>query len=190
MQSGTKRRLHSDDRSDAKGITGWLNYYREKPEYQYFDQLIRDMNEVDRLAAKAGYPEWPYKGFLSKKTAPYFERINPFFKRYPLAYALGAPTKSGWSESVEGKARDIHFAFILRAAKRGLLKLLDQCNFCKRWFVPRREDQKYCSNSCREKAFRGSDEGKAKRAAYMKRYREGLRRRDRESLLVSKKRKG
>lgn len=179
----------SDPRPDAIAVAGFLNEQGGSPELEGIEQLVRDINEIDRLAAEAGYPNVPFTGTLGRKTAPLFQRINPYFQKCQMVYTLGVPTRLGWREAVETKVESIPNAFILRAAVRGILKLLDECNFCKRWFVPRREDQKYCSNKCREKAFRGSDEGKAKRAAYMKRYREGLRRRDRESLRVGRKRK-
>jgi hypothetical protein len=194
MDESRKRRLQphvldledSDDRSDAKAIASILNDLRKMPECVGFDELVRNISLIDGLAAGAGYPNWPFKGALHKKTAPLFERIRPYFEKHRLVYTLGFPTRTGWRESIEGKVRDIPFAFVLRGATRGLLRLLVQCSRCMRWFVSRRKDHKFCSIACREKAFRCSDEGKAKRAAYMKRYREGLRRRDRESLRVSR----
>lgn len=197
MQLNIKRglRVHlfdledSDDRSDADAIAGILNDCSGEPKYEGLSQLVKNMKEVERLAAESGYPSWPYKGFLRKKTDPLFERINPFFKKHRLVLSLESPSKFGWRECLLGKARDLPFSIIVWAAERGLLGLLSECNSCHRWFAARRVDHKYCSNSCREKTFRGSNEGKAKRAAYMKRYRAGLRRRDHESLRISKKRK-
>lgn len=42
---------------------------------------------------------------------------------------------------------------------------------CGTWFFGKRENHMFCSDSCRDKEFRSTPEGKKKRRLYMKRYR-------------------
>ena len=58
---------------------------------------------------------------------------------------------------------------------------------CEKWFYARRTDQEYCGSPvCRQRVYaskKKSPEDKAKRAAYMRKYRKILRERDKPSLL-------
>jgi hypothetical protein len=176
----------SDARSDASEFAEILNDIRAKEPDSEVIKLAKDLREIERLAAKAGFPKYPYKGWLRRKTDPLFKRISPIFDK--VRYELGWPSEWGWQETIAAKVKDIPLGFIIIAARQGFLRHIDECHLCGGWFLSRKRDHKFCSSECREKAFRKSDEGRAKRAAYMKRYREGLRRLEQNYLRDSKRR--
>ena|SRR5215472_7625253 len=72
------------------------------------------------------------------------------------------------------------YLVVLKLQKARLLHRLRRCNQCREWclaYHPSRD--RFCSDSCRERAHRESrktPEGRTKRAAYMRAYRETLRR--------------
>lgn len=41
----------------------------------------------------------------------------------------------------------------LRTEQVTYLAVEHRCEFCSRWFVPRRSDAQYCSDTCRVKAY-------------------------------------
>src|SRR5580700_4422524 len=100
-----------------------------------------------------------------------------------LVVAFGEPRRDGWSlvevllpshPEESGREAYLDGLLVFNAAVHGYLRLVSQCDSCGHWFVRHREDHRYCSAECREKAFRGSDEGKIKRAKFMREYRARL----------------
>ena len=63
----------------------------------------------------------------------------------------------------------------LRLAQRGLLNRIKQCKTCSRPMYAKHSNYRFCSSKCRENFFTQTDEHRAKKAAQMRRYREGLR---------------
>jgi hypothetical protein len=107
--------------------------------------------------------------------------------RNDFAKLIGAMNESAhWHDSlsrrmhVGGRLEGVRSFFALQAiealSKDGSLRQIRQCQSCARWLFAKNRRQRFCSGPCREKAFRKSDEGKAKRAAYMSGYRERLKR--------------
>jgi len=60
-----------------------------------------------------------------------------------------------------------------RLAATGDIMKLRRCDFqrCQKWYVARLKRQRFCSAACRLRAYFGTEEGKKKRAAYMRNYR-------------------
>ena len=195
MQHVTKRRLQphyiqlesSGAQRDACSLAEILNDERITSKFSEIFSLVRDLKEIERLAEVAGFPKRPYRGALLRKTAPIFERVEPLLQKG--SYILDRPTESGWQEAIHSRVKDSLFAIVLISAREGLLRRLAECRNCRRWFGTRKKNHLYCSSECRQKAFRKSERGKAKRAAYMRRYREGLRRLEKNYLRASKERR-
>jgi hypothetical protein len=72
-----------------------------------------------------------------------------------------------------------------RLGQMGLLDRVRQCPTCGLWIFARFERERFCSSPCREKAFRGSAEGKRKRREYMRGYRARINRMDLNNLKAS-----
>jgi len=189
-----------DEMADAKQVAAELNRGRGMPGFRQTEQLVRDLNEIDQIARNVEYPssiEAVYTGQLGEMAKRLRLRVDRFLGAVDFKVLLGMPSQYGWSapyelsfkKRVNKSRRHIYtpVGFILDAAFSGHLRSVAQCNICQTWFVMRKKDHRSCSNSCREKDFRSSDNGRAKRASYMRRYRAGLRRRDRENLRISRK---
>jgi hypothetical protein len=52
------------------------------------------------------------------------------------------------------------------------LHLVRPCHNCRRFFFARRADAEFCSNNCRVTHWKHTPEGRAKHAAYMRKYRQ------------------
>jgi hypothetical protein len=148
--------------------------------------IIRYLNHVDDLARQAGYPKGPYVGRLDNATCQDFLSIDSYYSRHKYELGLGFPQASGWglagvmdkrrlltrsSRSTDASNEYAISLVIFQAAVAGILRLIRQCKNCRRLFVGKKGLPKYCSDSCREKAFRSTPEGKSARAAYMRAYR-------------------
>jgi len=73
---------------------------------------------------------------------------------------------------------------IRHLAEDGRLRLIRECETCGRWFLAHRPSPKYRfhSNACRDKYWRKTPEGKAKRRDFMRGYRERLKKREEAKL--------
>jgi hypothetical protein len=58
---------------------------------------------------------------------------------------------------------------VIRLAKQRKLSHLRKCR-CNRWFLATRQDQQFCSASCRHRAYEQTEAFKVKRRDYMRRY--------------------
>jgi hypothetical protein len=181
-------------------LAGILNELRKfnTPNYEKLERLVHDMTSLDRLLASVGYPQnlESVKNLKLRNTASALKaRIDQYWSEFTYRASPDLPAQSGWGINLQWQVTKdspkgtvyIVGLYIFEGAFRGLLRHISQCKSCNQWFVALRKDQKFCSGKCREKTFRGSSDGKAKRAAYMRRYRAGLKRRDRENLRVTEK---
>jgi len=193
-------------RSWAESLVRALNGGRGDRKVEGVRQLVRDINECDRLLAGRGYPRATRRdelpelriGECGEQVEALMERIDEAYKKLLCQPKLLCPTKSGWigeweyrtpnGRTVTGPTQ-IWLAAVYGLAVGGLLGQVRECKACKRWLFARRKDQRFCSGGCREKDYRSSQEGRAKRTAYMRRYRNGLRRRDEENLRVARKKR-
>lgn len=148
-------------------------------------QLVGDINTIDEFARGKGYPNhfWAIGALggakLRNDIDERFGRVENVFKKYSVTIVPWQPSKRGWTgtysltgvgaESV-GNIR-AGALVIWNAAAAGVLRGVHQCLHCHRWFAARKADQKFCTSTCREKAFRTTDSGRAARAQYMRQYR-------------------
>lgn len=56
-------------------------------------------------------------------------------------------------------------------AASGSLSSVRRCEKCRKWYAARRQDQRFCSLACRQEDYISSSHGRAKRTAYMRKYR-------------------
>jgi hypothetical protein len=178
-------------------VSDFLNRLHSKPENHRLEQIFKDMNELDRLARDVGYPRDLAKriqgGSLGPRAATLHSNIRRLWDKMEFTAVLGLPGKGGWEIDFcappEQFDKLLAGSLLLHMATGGLLRFFVDCPTCGKWFIARRKNQRFCSQGCREKNFRSSDAGKAKRARYMQGYRERLKRRDRENLRVTKNKK-
>src|SRR5262249_53511818 len=140
-------------------------------------QLVRDINALDGIV-----PVLETKKNLIKT------RINKQFKHLRIGVSLNEPGKFGWDSELSAHPRfpGQWKLWIWNMAAQGSLRAIRECS-CGKLFYSRKHGHKFCSDRCREKDFRGSPQGREKRRNYMRKYREGLRRRDVENIRVGKR---
>lgn len=188
METINVRRLHKGYafKRDIDGyvVAGWLLLYANAPEGREFVELLNDLRQLwtksetrvaeickvtrkvqIRLKRLFGPPI--FLGFDSR------DENNPMIScRF---YRPAFPHAQLIAESFENLGR------------LGLLDRIRQCRCCGLWLFAKFKRQWYCSGTCREKAFRSSKEGRKKRAEYMSKYREKLKRLD-EALIRTARR--
>ncbi len=93
----------------------------------------------------------------------------------------------GWEWDEPGKAGRPLQA-ILELVRLGLIERLRRCANapCNQWLYASYKRQRFCSQACREKSFRSTDEGRRKRREYMRLYRADLKRRSETFLRLSR----
>jgi cobalamin biosynthesis Mg chelatase CobN len=89
------------------------------------------------------------------------ERLNENFA-YGLHLYCGDPTRRQEFKLL---------AALLAVFTSGNARHIRQCPVCQRWFHARQQDQRYCKNKCRQKAWQKIPEVKTKRDNYNKEYR-------------------
>jgi hypothetical protein len=181
----------------AAVVAGELNRCHGRSGFDRTEQLVRDFNELERLARKKGYPssiDDIYLGRLGERAKELRLHIDKFLSAVELRVLLGMPGKDGWNRHYDFRPETdqqiYHLAgFILDAAFSGQLAKVTECQTCRKWFAAWKQDHQYCSERCRQKYFRSTPEGKAKWAASMRRYRAALKRRDMNRLKAAKRAK-
>ncbi len=161
-------------------------------------QLIEDIHEADRIAARTSYsidakPKM-LPGERRYRLKELLDRIEIVGSKARVSVHLFYPSKNGWHSGWKywgpgnRRVRDIQLLFDIQRvcdlASAGLIRRVRRCQLCSLWYVARRNHQEFCTARCRERSFRSSKQGRTARAAYMRRYRAGLRRRDRENLKI------
>jgi hypothetical protein len=208
MKELEQRRLrikhHFQIEAPDKGLTSatemarLLNKERGSRGMDQIEELIININELGQIAKGVKYPRDALKeadeGRLGPRASELIESINFFFDAHEYHATLGNPTSDGWGlgfvfriapKKEEGSSQ-FFGAIVLAAAYQGYLALLRSCRTCGLWFAAKRTVHRFCSGACREKTFRASAEGRVKRAAYMRGYRQRLKKRDVENLRIAR----
>jgi hypothetical protein len=169
-------------------------------------ELVRDLNQLEEIGRTHGFPHVDiiekfsshpeaYPGY-DKSSVKRMKNIQAAFKPYRLVPTPAYPQKDGWKfhwlhpwgtgSNTNRSVRWVFYAVIHDLAVAGRLRWVRECDFCHMWFFGRRDDQGFCSPSCREKVWRTSLRGRTKRAAYMRGYRKRLDRMYRNVLKAAK----
>jgi hypothetical protein len=205
--------LVSSGKSAVGLLIRQLNASGRKRGVQEPRELVRNVNEVDRLIREKGYPNTRstanlfdrpgnLKAGLGKRgfdagTLRLLSEIQRGFSSFKLTLWPLVPEKRGWKfycqnpwAGTPGNRRALSWVFlavICDLAVAGRLRRVRECDSCRRWFFGCKDEQRFCSDTCREKWWRATPAGKAKRAEYMRGYRGRLRRRDREILGICRR---
>jgi hypothetical protein len=195
-----------------------LNATGEGPDVQAVREMVRNMNEVDRIVRSKGYltvvnqrvgstvdelamnleAQLDKHGF-DKSVLELMTKIRATYEAFSLRLRPVFPMKHGWQFSwmnpwsgdpeQRGLVAWTFLSIIHDFAQAGYLNRVRECKICGKWFFAYRESPRFqfCSDECREKHWRTSPQGKEKRAAFMRNYRSGLKRRKRENLRWSNK---
>ena len=187
----------------ASDLVDYLNCFLNPPHLDRIERTVAALNELDRLMEETRYDPNTYlaieNGKFGKEAQRLSELVRDFDSKYRIGVRLGMPGPNGWSRIHTyfdrwpgGKPKDEGYMaaiFVLDAAYQGFLRQISKCSQCGKWFVMKRDDQRFCSGKCREKEFRSSDAGRMKRANYMRQYRARLKRRDEANLKDNRKRR-
>jgi hypothetical protein len=173
----------------------------------YLDQsqlaeLIGNINALDELAERAGYPHGDRNeivGALGSKARELQRCIDRQMDGVRLSPVFIGPTKRGWirlwrtTENYSGNANPLRRAVfdgavlaILDLAERGKLRNVRRCEECRQWYFARKRRQRFCKDKCRLADHRASPAGKAKWAAYMRRYRTSESQRKHEQIRLAR----
>lgn len=200
--------LLSTGPSAIRLLLNQLNATGDKEDGVRVREMVRDMNEIDGIVRSKGFPvstdakfsfdletEWNSLG-LGDAVQDRMKRVRATFERFKLRLRPVCPLENGWKFhmmtpwSGDPKKRGLilwtFLSIIHDLALEGRLTQVRECNFCHRWFFGRRNDQGFCSPSCREKDWRTSPRGRTKRAAYMRRYRQREEQRNQNALKTAK----
>jgi len=130
------------------------------------EENIRRWEKTDPIAAEIGRLNLEIRQELDKYTF------------VPRLHVSSLETRVGWLPASRGQERSVHHALgaLLWLVERGLLNTLAQCATCGRWFCSQRSrgpsDKRFCDARCQQKYYKSSPEWKARRAEYMRRYRQ------------------
>jgi hypothetical protein len=163
------------------------------PDVQAIREAVRKLNEIDRRIREKGYPgseskvglfdnpgnleiELRKRGF-DDATRRLLNEIQRELGDFKVTMWPAYPTRSGWKINwmISGFAPDspklvywMNKALIHDLAAAGLLRSVRECDFCQDWYFARKGDQRFCKPYCRERYHRSTEEGKAKKAKYMR----------------------
>jgi hypothetical protein len=183
------------------------------PEFEQIRELVRNLNALDGLVRQKGFPRTTQdlldlgvddvqmrkalqrQGF-DRRAIPLVKKVRSAFASFKLAVRPVFPLENGWKFFLVHPGARSHnpksflnmdLGWVHELAANGRLRMVRECTDCKKWYLARREDQRFCSSNCRERDYRVSDRGKAKRAAFMRGYRDRLKRRDEAIARLARK---
>jgi len=158
-------------------------------------ELFTVMKEFERAARRiglsgdtvdfdAGAPYMQAQGF-SVSEAKRFQKIGRIFDESKFSLSPFFDEENGWQftweplETLTPAAEKLasYLAGIQALGAAGLLSFIRKCLLCGRWYVAVKEvQQRFCTPACRKKHYLTTEEGRRKRAAYMRRSRANERR--------------
>jgi hypothetical protein len=140
-------------------------------------QLIRALNEVDRIARAKGYPrrEDLLRYADGKEAKILLAKIEATMRPVWLSPRPISPSSGGWKtiwHTDTGTLFNFVVAPILNWAMNGQLTRLSECAACGEWFVKARNlmSRRFCCVNCRTSSDRKSPKGRQRRRTYMHEY--------------------
>jgi hypothetical protein len=160
-------------------------------------EMVRNMNEVDRAIERNGGTKfWNLYDSMQRPDRKQRKELlkngfdNSFIERmaaiqgecYKVDMRAMYPVKGKWrffwglpetEPRTGGIVLQVCLAVIHDLAAKGLLRRVRECATCGRWFYAYRPGRRYrfCSVACRDKNWRQTPQGRARRAKYMRDYR-------------------
>jgi len=176
------------EREERQMLVAWLNQNKGKAQYKRVVGLIAEIQEAREATPSITVLDWALADASGRPTPAVswkkIRRINSqlrgfkFWRRIIGRRKVGGHSKQRlalsrliweWWPQRDEAARVVRA--ITRLEEQGLWDSLSECSQCGKWLCKSRRRQRFCSPKCREKHFRSSDEGRRKRAAYMRSYR-------------------
>lgn len=182
--------------SEAKHVTAWLNadgneYFGLEARWEFgarnkntkasrnrIHALITAIQELNKLLKEGPYYDRLNTFVHNKKFASKVQRlqdeINTRLERYPTVPCLLADTGNILvaEDSISGACpvgESVAAYDVLDLAKMGLVDRISLC-ICGKYFFQNLENQRFCSGPCRHKNYEQSEEFKARRREYMRKY--------------------
>jgi hypothetical protein len=177
----------------ALSLVDGLNEMEDRAKTERLGQLISDLIDLDRMAKQPEYLD--EKGrLLGSKPRALWEKLISQLGHVAWTPCLFPPTdRRGlsylWAPQASTDVDTSQYTgMIFNLAAQGLLAKVRRCRHCKKWLLASRGIHRFCSVNCRVAYYRQTTTGRTRNREYMRRYRAGLKRRDRENLKVSKTR--
>jgi hypothetical protein len=177
------------EREERELSVKWLNDNKGKPQYEKVVSLIGEIEKArEATPTIASLMHWAQAEASGHPTPTVswnkIHLINSLLRKFKLYPRFVGRRKVGghsnerrahsrliweWWPERDSTAKVVHA--IIRLEEQGLWYSLRQCLPCGKWILTKRRRQRFCSAQCRETNFRSTDEGRKKRAAYMRTYR-------------------
>lgn len=195
----------------------WLNTKEKDAYDAKVQYLVQEMNEIDTLARSKEYPDCApgavavhlhktlRKLGFDPTVATRVKKIRSIYTRFRLTVFPGFPFRTGWGMGllypggIHPRKYQLRFfkfwtslAIIYDLAADGRLRRVRKCETCGRWFFAYRPDKRFrfCpdpDSRCREKHWRGTDAGKAKRREFQRGYRSRRKKKEKAELEAANK---
>jgi hypothetical protein len=194
-----------DPEATVESLLKKLNDTSEDRAVVALRRLVEDMNAVEQMVRSRKFPNSPLFAFqfdlrrvlrergFEPAVAERMERIRSACDGFGMELMPVFPRKSFWifqrlcPVRIDRALPWIFLATIHDLAAEGRLRQVRKCD-CGEWFYAYRpsESYRFHRNVCRDKYYRHTDKGKAKRRTYMRDYRRRLKKQDQAYLEASK----
>src|SRR5438445_1439706 len=178
-KTNKERMLRPDHPVTPQWFAWQLNTFQSDPrgERACIVQLIHDLNEVDKIASRKGYPEEEdlFRYAEGKQAKALLRRIEQTMRPVWLSPRLISPASGGWKTAWHtgtGTLFNFAVAWVFDLAVSGQLSKLRSCAYCGKWFAAARNlmSQRFCSVNCRISSHRKTPDGLQSRRTYMREY--------------------
>jgi hypothetical protein len=195
-------------------LVDWLNESAGTAAYDRVESLIRNIRQVRALLHPVSFPEFVKREMSTDGfSADIWEKINGIneslssYKMWPrytsfrttvtaktrtatpkLNEISSGPLLMEWWPDGEFETRAVHA--VVRLEENHQLDFLLRCRNCGKWFFASRSWHKFCAERCRSDHDSHTDDGRKRRARYMREYRKRLKRMDEEMKKASRRKRG
>jgi hypothetical protein len=202
--------VEREDQS-RRDLVDWLNELMGTAPHDRIESLIQNIRQVRALLQPVSFPEWVKREMSTDSaTAGVWEKIRAIntqlsgYKMWPRYTSVrttvtfkkgtGRPNRSNkapgplvmeWWPDGEFEARAAQQ--VVKLEDTSFLDWLLRCRACNKWFFASRDWQKFCSDRCRGDHDSKTENGRKRRASYMRGYRKRLKRMDEEMKKVSRR---
>lgn len=197
-----------------RNLVDWLNESVGAFAHDRVESLVRNIRQVRALLHPVSLPEFVKRemspdGFSAK----IWDKLNSIneslssYKMWPRYTSFrttvapknvnvtpqvndisSSPLLMEWWPDGEFEARAVHAVVRLEESRE--LDFLLRCHHCQKWFFDSRSWHKFCDERCRSDHHSHTDDGRKRRATYMRDYRKRLKRMDEEMKKASCRKRG
>jgi hypothetical protein len=195
-----------DPEATVESLLKKLNDTSEDRAVVALRRLVEDMNAVEQMVRSRKFPDSPLFAFqfdlrrvlrewgFEPAVAERMERIRSAYDGFGMELMPVFPRKPVWifqrlcPVRIDRALPGIFLATIHGLAEEGRLSQVRKCEICGKWFYAyrRSENYRFDRTGCRDKYYRHTVKGKAKRRTYMRDYRSRLRKGEKAYLEASK----